>query len=158
MSEEELYEDLDAVVAEAEGAPYRFRLRGQRWEIKHVQAFGRKNAELLRAFDGDNEAAMELVFSVGMGGPRYKEWQDQDPEIGVLAEVTVLNKWLKHCGLDAGKSEGSDSSSENTEEQSTPPSEPATPASTSASSSRASSRSGKRSSTSSTSRRAARSA
>jgi hypothetical protein len=142
--EDEFYEDLTAASAEADGAPYRFALFGEKWEIKHVKAFGRHNAKLLVEGDRGNEVAMiELVLSVGMGGPQLERWNAKEP--GLATEALVLEKWLAHCGLSLPKSEGSEGSSETTEKPSTPRSAGSTRARTSGSSSRASSRSGKRS-------------
>jgi hypothetical protein len=111
--------DLDAAAAEAEGAPLEFTFCGERWSIKHMKAFGRHTKRALSAIGGnDDDAAVDLMLSTGMGAERYERWKQLDPGIGV--EEALLDRWLEHCGLSRGKSESSTDSSVTTETPSTP--------------------------------------
>lgn len=115
--------DLDAVAAEAEGAPLEFDFHGERWSIKHMKSFGRATKKLL-ANIGNDDDAVDIMLTKGMGKERYKRWQEIDPGIGV--EEALLDRWLEHCGMSRGKSSDSTGSSENTEPPSMPVSSPST--------------------------------
>jgi hypothetical protein len=117
--------DLDAVAAEVEGDPLEFTFRGESWSIKHMKAFGRNTKRLLSSLsENDDDGAVDLMFSKGMGEERYERWKEIDPGIGV--EEALFNRWLEHCGLSRGKSESSADSSASTETPSKPVSKPRT--------------------------------
>jgi hypothetical protein len=109
--------DLDAVAAEAEGAPLEFTFRGEQWSIKHMKSFGRATKRLLANIGSDDDA-VDVMLTKGMGEERYRRWQEIDPGIGV--EEALLEKWLEHCGMSRGKLPDSTGSSESTEQPSTP--------------------------------------
>jgi hypothetical protein len=107
--------DLDAVAAEAQGKPLRFKYAGREWTIKHISAFDWRITK--DGISGDMEA-VALIFRKGMGEEQYAEWEkvDQPAElVGVL-----FDQWLKHCGLSRGKSPDSTDSSESTGQPSKP--------------------------------------
>lgn len=122
--------DLDAVAAEATGAPLRFTYRGQEWTLAHMTGVD------WRIIDAANEGDMEAIrkaFRYGMGEEQATRF-DEVPQT-IAAMTALFRRWLKHNGLTEGESEASPDSSASTARPSKPASRPATRASGSGTSS-----------------------
>lgn len=127
--------DLDAVAAEAQGKAFRFKYEEREWTIRHISAFDWRITK--DGINGDMEA-VNLIFEKGMGAEQFADWQQVNQPAELMG--ALFDRWLKHCGLDAGKSPASRPSSKSTAKRSKPASPRATRASGSATSSKVRSR------------------
>jgi hypothetical protein len=114
MSEEEQYDyDLDALVVDAESAPpFRFKWRGEVWEMPLMNAMPFQDQMDLE------EATVEQSMGLIMGEEQFARFMlagtPAKPPISTGRMRELIDQWHKFQGLTPGESRASRRSSGNT--------------------------------------------
>lgn len=95
--------DLDAVQAEVDLTPFRFKWAGKRWEFKHLQELD--SWDVLAASDAGNIKASVALLELALGKAKWVEFRRiplPQHKMAALAEA-----YQRHCGIEPGESQGS---------------------------------------------------
>lgn len=97
--------DLDALVAEESGEPFRFRAGGKEWELP---PYGSLDWQVLEYSDGNDLAFTRAALRVGLG----EQWPAFDAirGLGVTAVSVLVERWVAHSGVVPGESQASSDS------------------------------------------------
>ena len=91
--------NLDAFKSEGENKPLPVKLGGKLFNMTHLNELD--GFEILDTFTlGDVESTRELIKKAL--GDDYKEFRDKKPKKELLDHLQEM--YLKHCGIDTGKS------------------------------------------------------
>lgn len=111
--------DLDALVNEAKGVPFRFKFGGDVYDLgSHMDV---RAATLMTK--GDIDAAMRIL----MGNEQWQRMMDSPQLLTAEAFVAIFNGFAAHSGVDLPNSSDSASSSPSTAEPSKQTSNGTTP-------------------------------
>lgn len=95
--------DLDALAAESEGTPFRFRFGGEEYEMAP--------ADLKWAAVDDGTMTPVQMFQLLLGDEQWQRIVDSDARLTEPMFVALLEQWSNHYGVAPGESRASRRSS-----------------------------------------------
>lgn len=116
MTTGEVMFDADRFRDEVRHDPFVFKWAGRTWEMRHYRDVDDSVLELIELSQDDFSLKhLRTVLTALLGEQQWRELTEtQRLPFKVLEEL--LNRWLRHCGLDQGESVSSADSSTGTAE------------------------------------------